>query len=177
MVTVSIAGRSYPVPAAVVSPQAQDHFVVVAYVLDTMQQYEPRIKFTEDAALLVARTAYPESGLKYWKQIGGGPGRSFWQVEPATAYDLYDRYVLRKDLQAALNEVAGGPVDKSNLIAMLELNRAVGAFFCRLKYRDDPDPIPSGLVAQAHYWKRVYNTRLGAGKPEDFIAACKRGGC
>ena len=52
-------------------------------------------------------------------------------------------------------------------------NIALQVAFCRLKYRRDSKPIPSKhkIEAQAEYWKRVYNTRLGKGTTEHFLKA------
>ena len=41
--------------------------------------------------------------------------------------------------------------------------------FCRLKYMRVPAVIPESLEGRAHYWKRHYNSELGAGSPEEYI--------
>ncbi|HEB27516.1 MAG TPA: hypothetical protein ENI05_07040, partial [Porticoccus sp.] len=40
-----------------------------------------------DAVMLVLRTGAVESEYFYQRQLGEGPARSFWQVEPPTAKD------------------------------------------------------------------------------------------
>ena len=42
---------------------------------------------SDDAVELVLVTGIVESGYKYLRQLGDGPARSFWQVEPATCVD------------------------------------------------------------------------------------------
>ena len=38
----------------------------------------------EAAAQLVYRTGLAESGYRVTRQVGGGPARGYWQMEPAT---------------------------------------------------------------------------------------------
>ena len=45
-----------------------------------------------------------------------------------------------------------------------------GAMIARLLFWRHPEPIPTDLEGQAHYWKRYYNTPLGAGTPSEYIA-------
>lgn len=56
----------------------------------------------------------------------------------------------------------------------LEYNLRYAILFCRLRYRIDPNPIPKTLEAQAEYWKRVYNSYKGKGKPEQYIKNYKK---
>ena len=41
---------------------------------------------------------------------------------------------------------------------------------CRVHYYRAPTKLPEAedLDGLAHYWKKYYNTELGAGKPEEF---------
>jgi hypothetical protein len=41
---------------------------------------------------------------------------------------------------------------------------------CRIKYLRAPDALPSenDIQAMANYWKKYYNTPLGAGTPKEF---------
>ncbi len=133
--------------------------------------------YTPDALALVMRTGYAESGYKVLKQYGGGPALGFWQVEPTTAYDTVNNYVsYRPKYEQALLELG---CDFENLEFSLLSNIAIQVAFCRLKYMRDPNPIPpaSNLSDQAKYWKRVYNTELGKGTVEHFIAMNENGIC
>jgi hypothetical protein len=51
----------------------------------------------EREVLLVA-IAIQESGLKHRRQIGGGPARSWWQIEPDTAIDTFQRCLPIRDV-------------------------------------------------------------------------------
>lgn len=118
---------------------------------------------------LVLGTALQESdGLRHLRQIGGGPGCGFWQIEPKTGDDLYTRITARDSMIArALQDTRG----QTLITHALTGNLMFGAMICRLKYRDDRQPIPPAgdLEAQAAYWKRVYNTERGKGRVEDYI--------
>ena len=124
--------------------------------------------YSDDALVLVLRTGQAESGYKTLRQYGDGPALSFWQVEPATAKDCVDNYLkFRKDRFDGLKSL--GFIEDQLEYSLLS-NIAVGAAFCRIKYLRDSKPIPSwdDVYAQAHYWKRVYNTELGKGTIEHF---------
>ena len=118
---------------------------------------------------LVLGTGIQESGLIYRRQLGGGPARGLFQMEPRTFWDLWDGYVvphehLLEPLKALLN---GAQPDED----MLEINDQFAAAMCRVHYRRLPTVIPEegDLQAQAAYWKRYYNTRYGAGKTSEYL--------
>lgn len=56
----------------------------------------------------------------------------------------------------------------------LAYNDEISILLCRLRYLRDPNPIPSNLEGRAKYWKRIYNTTAGKGKPEEFIENYKK---
>ena len=126
--------------------------------------------YSDDALALVMRTGMAESGYRTLRQMGNGPAIGFFQVELDTAQDTLDNYVAyRQKLKDKLVGLGLG----NDLEFSLLSNIALQVAFCRLKYRRDKHPIPSwdDLEAQAKYWKRVYNTELGAGTIEHFIKA------
>jgi len=47
----------------------------------------------------------------------------------------------------------------------------LSVIFARLKYRLVPSAIPSTLDGRAAYWKKWYNSELGAGTVEHYISA------
>ncbi len=96
----------------------------------------------------------------------GGPARSFWQVEPDTAFDICVNYLkFRKPLLKRVAKTCSIPEselfepNRSHLAWLLEINIAFGISMCRLKYRRDKDPLPDkdDIDQQAAYWLRVYN--------------------
>lgn len=46
----------------------------------------------------------------------------------------------------------------------------LSAILCRFYYLGVSKPIPSTLSGRAQYWKTYYNSELGAGTPEKYIA-------
>jgi hypothetical protein len=45
---------------------------------------------------------------------------------------------------------------------------------CRVHYLRCPGTIPAGLRAQAEYWKKYYNTPLGAGTVDGYVQAWEK---
>ena len=131
------------------------------------------------AEQIVLGTAIAESNLESLYQIGGGPARGLWQIEPFTARDVLRRYLgLRIDLRLRLKKAVyplGGMAWLANwsdddLSRALRSNLALGAAVCRLIYLWVPEPIPDTLEGQAAYWVEHYN-KGGAATVEHYIAA------
>jgi hypothetical protein len=126
--------------------------------------------FSMGASQLVLGTALHEGGgLRYRRQIGGGPGRSYFQMEGATHDDIWDNYLkyqkaLREKIEALLPAGA-------NKHQELENNDNYAAAMCRAHYRRQPGALPAynDLEGQARYWKQYYNTALGAGTTTKYI--------
>lgn len=134
---------------------------------------------------LIMGTAAHESHLgDYIKQVGGGPAMGIYQMEPATLDDCYVNYLdyaSRSTLKAAVDgflaaqpAAADGTPDKA---AQLASNMAYATAMCRIRYYRAPGSLPSDpndLNGLAAYWKQYYNTPLGAGTVEQFIADYNR---
>lgn len=126
--------------------------------------------WSAEAEQLVMGTAAQESNLRFVRQFGNGPGRGYFQMEPATHDDCYANY-LNFPAQAALKakvlalRTAGGEPDADELIT----NHRYAAAMCRVKYRRAPGAIPTDGHGIAQYWKQHYNTLLGAGTVAQFV--------
>jgi hypothetical protein len=122
------------------------------------------------AEQLVLGTAIQESLLVHRRQLGNGPARGLFQMEPATHDDCWNNFLkfrpvlaakVRQTLDAGQEPVAG----------TLEVNDGYAAAMCRVRYlrvaaaRPDADDV----AAMAAYWKQHYNTPLGAGTPDEFL--------
>ena len=144
-----------------------DH--VVHPTLIHLSQAVPRIHSIA-ACRLVTCTAHVESLGEYLSQIGGGPGRGIFQIEPATALDVLDRYLETRD---ALDEAVWELRTDQDLAFQLASNLSLGAAICRIKYWMSPDPLPdaSDAVGMGAYWKKIYNTAGGSGDPDHFSDA------
>ncbi|MCK9821326.1 hypothetical protein [Komagataeibacter oboediens] len=118
-----------------------------------------------DAAVnLLTGTALVESSLVYLRQVNG-PALGPWQMEPFTEHDIWITFLpdprlgsLKTTMQAML---ARDMPHTDQLIT----NWRYACAMARLKYYRSPDPLPAANDApgQAHTWKRIYNTSLGAG--------------
>jgi len=133
---------------------------------------EPTLRQIEmhspEASDLVLFTGLVESRYEYVRQMGSGPARSFWQVEPATLYDHFQHYInFRSDLAMAIAEIEPHPNEQT-----LTTNMAFAVVMCRIKYRRSPMKLPpvGDGPGMAHIWKEVYNTHEGKGREEEFLA-------
>ncbi len=120
------------------------------------------LELTGAAAVnLVTGTALAESGAEFLHQTDG-TALGLWQVEEATEADCWANFIdgdpqLASRVRALIPPGATWP----NLIGNLQY----GAAICRLVYRRSPLALPAAgdAAGMAAYWKRVYNTKLGAG--------------
>lgn len=127
--------------------------------------------WSRSAENLLLGTALVESGLRYLRQIGGGPAISPYQLEPSTIDDnirylnLYRNKDLKdKILAACYTEVFPPPES-----ALWNLRYAT--LMARVKYIMIPDALPHHMDAfgMAEYHKRFYNTYLGETDPNASV--------
>ena len=139
-------------------------------------------KFASESAIdLVLATGIVESRYEYIRQMGEGPARSFWQVEPATCVDNLAHYLkhrpelMRKCAEASMVDLKHWQnYDEKVWADILEKNIAAGIIHCRLKYWRVPKKMPNSIEGQADYWKKYYNSELGKGDPEHFVEVVKK---
>ena len=128
-----------------------------------------RLAIWSDAAEeLVLGTAIQESGLQYLQQLGGGPARGLWQMEPATHNDIWQNF-LHFRTKLGLNVL--GPYTRPDPTRLV-WDLAYACSMCRILYLRCSDPLPPAgdIKAQAAYWKTHFNTPLGKGTVEQYIA-------
>jgi hypothetical protein len=122
------------------------------------------------AEQLVLGTGIQESLLVHRRQLGNGPARGLFQMEPATHDDCWENFLkfrtpladqVRQTLDPGQHPVA----------STLEVNDRYAAAMCRVRYLRVPAAMPAAhdIPAMANYWKQHYNTPLGAGTPEEFL--------
>ena len=119
---------------------------------------------------LVLGTAIVESRLSFIKQLGSGPALGLWQIEPDTHRDVYDNFLDYRE--GLYDQVIGLSAPGQTFEENLTSNMQYGAAICRLCYYRAPKALPDegDLQGQAAYWKRYYNTPLGAGTEGKYIA-------
>ena len=152
---------------------------LIARVLRKMNMY------SADAVQLVYRTGLVESNYKYIRQIKG-PARGFYQIEPGMTccMDICINYLrFRKKLLKIVSDICH--LDEKYFLEpkedewsdILESSIVAGIVMCRLKYRRCPKPLPKkdDIIGQSRYWKKYFNSSLGAGTPEKFQKAVEHG--
>lgn len=125
--------------------------------------------WTLNAEQLVMATAIAESGVFFIQQIGRGPARGFFQMEPVTHDDIWERYLSRRP--SLLNDLKALIMRDMDLHDQLRGNLFYAAAMCRIFYLRFKDPLPEegDWQGMAAYWKKYYNTHLGAGTTEGFL--------
>ena len=119
---------------------------------------------------LVIGTGIQESLLVHRTQIGNGPALGLWQMEPATFWDIWNNYInYHAEIRGPMNKILNGASPSSKLLAA---NDMFAAAMCRVHYRRIIKPLPKAGDVRGHaeYWKRYYNTTLGSGDPDEFVA-------
>lgn len=144
---------------------------VVMPALATLEQYAA-IPVTKTAADLLMATAAIESGLGLeLVQEAGGPALGVFMIEPPSLHDLLN--LLKPSHKAALAILSTQESPDVQVITNLKYAAAI----CRLFYWRDPNVLPpdtvSGLWA---YYKRIWNTNLGAATFQSFQGAIKVAG-
>ena len=125
--------------------------------------------WTLNAEQLVMATAMAESNIFFVQQIGRGPARGFFQMEPATHDDIWERYLSRQP--GLLNNLKALIMRDMDLHDQLRGNHFYAAAMCRIFYLRFKEPLPEAgdWQGMAAYWKKYYNTHLGAGTTEGFL--------
>jgi hypothetical protein len=130
--------------------------------------------------LLVGTIAHESAGGKYLHQIKG-PALGIYQIEPLTHFDIWSNYLKYR---ADLRDKVLGMVPARNLRhdsamgidygddSMLITDMSYATVMARLIYLRAPAPLPQAddLQGLAAYWKKFYNTPLGAGTEQQFLA-------
>lgn len=116
---------------------------------------------------LLLGTAAQESEFgHYLRQLGNGPARGFFQMEPATEEDIWNNYLaFRPPLRSAVYLITG----RSGPGPWLEWDVAYQIVMARLQYRRAPGAVPETLQGQAEYWKDFYNTAGGKGTVSEYL--------
>lgn len=139
----------------------------------------PKLKevglYSEAAAQLILGTIFQESRAKYLKQLGSGPALGVIQMEPNTYSDIWKHYLRYKpELAAKVTHLASvgslGP-DQQPDVNELVSNLGFAVAMCRVHYLRVKEKLPAAddVEALGRYWKKYYNTELGAGTVDEFV--------
>jgi len=129
------------------------------------------------AERLVLATALAESRLEYIDQVESargdllpGPAAGVFQMERATHDDIWQHWIAyRPHIEQRLRGLIMRDMD---LFDQLRGNLFYAAAMCRIFYLRFAEPLPdeNDLRAMGEYWKRYYNTYLGAGTVDGFVS-------
>lgn len=147
-------------------------------VVETTLNYMGPKYNTEEAVDLLLLTAAQESHMgTYLQQLGAGPAKGVYQMEPDTLEDLYNNYLMYKPRHQQVLEKF--TVKFLNLEFQLTTNIAYQTAAARLQYFRKPFNLPKKssfkdeydyVVALAKIWKQYWNTPKGKGTVEEAVA-------
>lgn len=127
----------------------------------------------ESAVQLLVGTATQESGLgRYLGQLGNGPARGVFQIEPATHRDVWRNFLkYRAGLAGKVGALDSGAQTPGGESLSLIGNLHYQAAIARVIYLRAPEPLPrpGDVDGMARLWKLRYNTPAGRGTEAEFI--------
>ena len=121
---------------------------------------------SEDAVELLMGTAAQESKFgTYMYQLGGGPARGLFQIEPATERDIWENYLKFRPDRTDIVSKYDTPSEDD-----LVWNLGYQIIMARVHYLRVSEPLPAkwDIKSMAEYWKKHWNTVKGAGTVEEF---------
>lgn len=152
------------------------HRDVLQYVVQpTLRWLDPEIPHSRGAERLLLGTAIHESGdLRWLDQTTPGPGPAYglWQMEAATHYDLWSRFIdFRLPLARKLHSLRTGPW--ATPIEQLRWNLPYACGMARVLYFRSPDAMPDvgDVDAMAAWAKKTFNTIKGKATVDDYRRA------
>lgn len=136
-------------------------------ILPTLVAMGPRYNSIATRMLMLSTTAHESQCGLYIKQIKG-PALGPYQMEPDTTNDLFTNFLNYSN-------------DKHDLVMSFldsrqDTNDIMGNFFyatalARMQYYRNSDPMPQPTFESIWlYYKKYWNTELGAATKEDFKA-------
>ena len=143
--------------------------------------------YSKESAFLLLCTAAIESDCGYYIKQINGPALGIWQMEPATHDDIWKSCDSLKSNEFAVfifdmclcGEIKHN-VDFTGESQLIQSPKYACAM-ARLKYSMDPNPLPkltgdnnADSRAFFSYYKRVYNTELGASTFDKWAVALKK---
>ena len=144
------------------------------YIIKPTLKYMGGNYYSKESAFLLLCTAAIESNCgEYIKQING-PALGIWQMEPATHDDIWQNCdALIGKFEQKVYDICGRCTDTALINTPM-----YACAMARLKYSMDPNPLPkltgvtsADLKSFYNYYKRVYNTELGASTYDKWCTA------
>jgi hypothetical protein len=131
-------------------------------------------KYSDAAVNLLLGTCAQESAMgKYLAQVPKPIAKGIFQMEDATHDDIYQNYLkYKQDDSTGFGELF---INEKRPEAMI-YDLRYAATMCRVHYVRVPKSLPGkdNILGMAEYWKRYYNTELGAGTVDEFMENYQR---
>lgn len=128
---------------------------------------------SDSAMALMLGTAAQESAMgTYLKQTNTDTGGwGIYQMQPATFQYVWDRYVGGSVIVKSKVQLYLGYTNRP-AYQRLATDLSLATIMARLYYYSFATELPlvADLNGLANYWKLYWNTKLGAGTPQEFIA-------
>ncbi len=145
------------------------------YVIDptlAMMQKEGNY-CTDSARMLLLATCAIESDLGLYSRQVKGPAVGHFQVEPPTIKDIVQNWDDYHEMIPIIKQLAPLYNFGDILIIECEVNPRLSCLFARAKYAMVPKALPSSgdRLGLYNYYKKYYNSTLGASTVEKFYAA------
>lgn len=140
---------------------------------------EPTLRYinlhSKAAVQLIAGTAAVESRMGHFLKQRKGPALGIYQIEPATHLDVCNYLSVRQPSKKYRIDKLKA-VYPSDFDQQLITNLMYATAITRMIYFRIPEPLPhlDDIHGMASYWKRYYNTELGAGTVEHFMQCYRR---
>lgn len=147
------------------------------YVIDPMCEIladkasVPHPAFIDD--LLIATCAQETHMGVYLHQSGRGPALGIYQMEPATIDDLFGNFITGSSrFKPAIDAVMVPGIDIKDQIIW---NLGFATVVARLNYYRVREPLPKTADFDSlwHYYKKYWNSDLGAATPDQFRDSLK----
>jgi len=152
----------------------------ITEVLQYLDVYSP-----EALKLMMLTAAQETHGGKFLFQLGDGPARGIFQMEPSTEEDLWKNFLrYREDLAERIGNMManvplrymGGAADNTHIKVLfrnfnLKYNLAYQIAMARMQYYRHSEPLPGtgNIEGMAQYYKKYYNTVAGAATVDEAI--------
>ena len=141
--------------------------IMIAEALSELNTGKIKLDSNPAIELLMGTWAVESNGGHFLKQLGGGPALSAWQIERVTYNDVIGR--IPKHFRDVLSDTIGKPVADDDF-PKIENNHKFAVQIARLKYYLIPEELPYNTIERAKYWKKYYNTPLGAGTVDKYMS-------
>ena len=131
--------------------------------------------YSKDAAFLLLCTAAVESNCGYYIKQVGGPALGIWQMEPDTYNDIIDNCdAINENNIKFYNKIHRlWNFENYGVVHALISHPVYACAMARLKYSMDSAALPdhNDIKSVYDYYKRIYNTPLGASTYDKFKSA------